>query len=38
MAESFQQGMAEGETGVSKDGGEQVIKSAEPVETKSEDA
>jgi hypothetical protein len=30
VAESFQQGMAEGETGVSTDGGDKVVKSAEP--------
>ena len=28
VADSFQEGMAEGDTGVSKDGGENVIKSA----------
>ena len=32
MADSFAEGMAEGETGISKDGGDQVIKSAEAEE------
>lgn len=30
VADSFQEGMAESETGVSKDGGEAAIKSASP--------
>ena len=38
VADSFAEGMSEGETGVSKDGGEQAIKSAaaepQPVEKK----
>ena len=34
VAESFKEGMDEGETGVSKDGGEQAIKSAVDPEQK----
>ena len=30
VAESFKEGLDEGETGVSKDGGQQAIKSADP--------